>query len=200
MANRRTFIALTALTAALAPLKAAFGQTARSDKADFLFVQTSKSMTFDPATKKLTLVEASPMTLFFSDRPNRIAGNMETETFIPFWSTGSNSFLSDPPNADLSILEGDTLTQVVVVLKDPVLENGNLTYTVNVIDGDIPAMGNNVSLFIDIIGLPFTPLSVAGVARRSYARAAIYGAAVRAPYATPYPYYPYPDPYAPYPY
>jgi hypothetical protein len=30
--------------------------------------------------------------------------------------------------------------------------------------------------------------------------AAIYGAAVRSPYATPNPYYPYPAPYGPYPY
>jgi hypothetical protein len=99
---------------------------------------------------------------------------MATEQFIPFWSMGTDSFLSDPPNADISILEGDTLTQVVVVLKDPALEDGNLTYTVEVLDGDMPTTGNNASLFIDVIGMPLTPVSYAGVARRSYRRAVLY--------------------------
>jgi hypothetical protein len=80
----------------------------------------------------------------------------------------------DPPNADLSVLEGDSLQQIVVVLKDPVLEDGNLTYTVEVLEGDMPTSGNNVSVFIDVVGMPATPVSAAGVARRSYRRAVIY--------------------------
>lgn len=180
MINRRIFITLAALTASLVPLGKVLGQSGQSstsetsDRADFLFVQTAKSMSYDSATKKLTLVGVSPVTLFFSDRPNRIAGNMTTDGFIPFWSTGKDSFLSDPPNADLSILEGNTLRQVVVVLKDPVLNDDNLSYTIEVVDGDIPANGNNISVFIDIIGMPVTPVSYAGVARRTYTRAVIY--------------------------
>ncbi len=177
MTKRRTFLAaLSGLAASLLPLKMAVGETTSktAKQADFLFVQTAKSMSYDSATKKLTLSGISPVTLAFSDRPERIAGNMETEAFIPFWSKGKDSFLSDPPNADLSILEGQTLQQVVVVLKDPVLEGDRLTYTIEVVDGDIPANGNNVSVFIDIIGMPLTPVSYAGVARRSYRRAVLY--------------------------
>jgi hypothetical protein len=180
MINRRNFIALSALTASLFPLKAALGQSGQlatpenTDQADFLFVQTAKTMSYDPATKKLTLNDVSPVTLFFSDRPERIAGNMTTEAFVPFWSKGKDSFLADPPNADLSILAGNTLEQVVVVLKDPVLEDDSLTYTIEVVDGNLPGSGNNVSVFIDIIGMPLTPVSYAGVARRSFRRAVIY--------------------------
>jgi hypothetical protein len=114
------------------------------------------------------------VTLFFADRPERIAGNMKTATFAPFWSRGKDSFLSDPPNADVSILEGEQLRQVVVVLRDPVLQGDNLIYTVKVVQGDVPAKGADVSMFIDIIGMPLTPLSYAGVARRSYRRAFLY--------------------------
>jgi hypothetical protein len=180
MTNRRNFLALSALTASLFPIQKVLAQAGESStttatgEADFLFVQTAKSMSYDPATQQLTLIDASPTTLFFSDRPERIAGNMTTERFIPFWSTGTDSFLSDPPNADLSILEGDTLTQVVVVLQDPTLEDGNLTYTVEIVDGEMPATGNNPSLFIDVIGMPLTPVSYAGVARRTYRRAVLY--------------------------
>lgn len=62
----------------------------------------------------------------------------------------------------------NTLQQVVVVLKDPVLEENSLTYTIEVLNGDMPGSGNNISMFIDIIGMPLTPISYAGVARRAY--------------------------------
>jgi hypothetical protein len=123
-------------------------------------------MTFDKATSKLTLTGVSPVTVFFSDRPERIAGNMRTKAFVPFWSKGKDSFLSDPPNADLSILEGDTVQQVVVVLQDPVLKGDSLTYTVKVLEGSMPAKGAEASLFIDVVGMPRTPVSYAGAARR----------------------------------
>ncbi|MGH2361896.1 MAG: hypothetical protein ACRDGM_15325 [bacterium] len=148
-------------------------QTAKepAKQADFLFVQTAKSMSFDKSTNKLTLDGISSTTLFFSDRPERIAGNMKTTAFVPFWSTGKDSFLSDPPNADISILEGDKLRQVVVVLQAPALKSDALTYTVKVLQGEMPAKGAAVSVFIDIIGMPMTPYSYAGVARRTYRRA-----------------------------
>lgn len=143
-------------------------------KADFLFVQSAKSMSFDPATNKLTLENVSPVTVFFTDRPERIAGNMNTTRFIPFWSEGEDSFKSDPPNADISIVEGKELKQTVVELQDPVLEGGNLTYTVKLLKGEMPTAGTDVAVFIDIIGRPLTPLSFAGVARRNYRRAVLY--------------------------
>jgi hypothetical protein len=142
--------------------------------ADFLFVQTSKGMRFDKATSTLTLDGISPVTTFFSDRPQRIAGNMTTVSFVPFWSDGKNSFLSDPPNADVSILEGATLRQVIAVLRDPVLQGDSLNYTVRLVSGDMPATGADVSVFIDIIGMPLTPLSFAGARRRAYRRAYFY--------------------------
>jgi hypothetical protein len=140
-------------------------------EADFLFVQSSKGMAFDKATSKLTLTGVSPVTIFFTDRPERIAGNMRTAAFIPFWGEGKDSFKADPPNADISLLDGNALRQIVVVLRDPVLEGDNLTYAVEVLQGDMPATGADVSVFIDIIGRPLTPLSFAGVARRTWRRA-----------------------------
>jgi hypothetical protein len=174
MITRRKFIA-AALVALVLPLGSAMAQgvkeTEQAKQADFLFVQTAKSMSFDKSTNKLTLVGVSSTTLFFSDRPERIAGNMKTAAFVPFWSKGKDSFLKDPPNADVSILEGDKLQQVVVVLQSPALKGDTLVYSVKVLQGDMPAKGADVSIFIDIIGMPLTPMSYAGVARRGYRRA-----------------------------
>ena len=130
MTTRRTlFVAAPALAASLASVKSALAQAAQepAKQADFLFVQTAKGMTFDKPASKLTLNGVSPVTVMFSDRPERIAANMRTAAFVPFWSKGKDSFLSDPPNADISILEGDQLRQIVAVLQDPVLQGDNLT-------------------------------------------------------------------------
>lgn len=177
MTTRRNLALSAAATAALVTsANAAGAQTAQapadaSGNADFLFVQTARRMSFDRSASRLTLHDVSPVTLFFSDRPDRIAGNMRTAAFVPFWSQGRDSFLSDPPNADLSIVEGGELRQVVVVLRNPVLEAGSLSYTVQVVAGVMPDAGDEVSVFIDIIGMPRTPLSFAGAARRGYRRA-----------------------------
>lgn len=174
MTTRRNLLLTAAAVAATGAAMKPQLTRAVEASADFLFVQTANGMTFDKAASKLTLEDVGATTLFFSDRPERIAGNMKTAAFVPFWSKGKDSFLSDPPNADLSILDGDKLQQVVVVLKDPELSGRNLTYTVKLVDGQMPEKGAEVSVFIDIIGMPLTPLSYAGVARRSFRRAFIY--------------------------
>src|SRR6266436_992247 len=128
--RRNLFAAIPAFAGWLASVKSALAHAAQEPpkQADFLYVQTAKGMTFDKSTGKLTLEGVSPITVMFSDRPERVAANMKTAAFVPFWSKGKDSFLSDPPNADISILEGDQLRQIVAVLQDPVLQGDNLIY------------------------------------------------------------------------
>lgn len=175
MTTRRIFVSSATLLASATALTTAVAQDAAqpAKQADFLFVQTAKGMSFDKASNRLTLLGVSPITVFFSDRPERIAGNMNTSAFVPFWSQGKDSFLSDPPNADISIVEGNALRQIVAVIKAPELKGDDLSYTVQILQGDMPAKGAEVSVFIDVIGMPMTPVSYAGVARRSYRRAVI---------------------------
>jgi hypothetical protein len=59
---------------------------------------------------------------------------------------------------------------VVVKLSRPRLAGKELTYDIKVIEGKVPQKGRVCSVYIDIIGLPLTPLSYAGVARRSVYR------------------------------
>lgn len=172
-ASRRQILAGGAGLAAMAATGTALAQDSTGDSADFLFVQTAKGMAFDASQNRLTLRGVSPVTLFFADRPERMAGNMTTERFVPFWSEGTDSFLSDPPNADLSVVVDGTLHEAVVVLRDPVLQGEDLHYTVQVTGGEMPVLGENASLFIDIIGMPLTPVSFAGVRRRAYRRAVL---------------------------
>jgi hypothetical protein len=190
MTTRRDMLAAVALLAplslALKGVQAAEGSEkaneekherekhhARKQKmADFLFVQNARGVAY--ADGKLTLKDVSPVTVMFSDRPERIAGHMATERFVPFWKDGKDSFLKDPPNATLSFAEDKQLADAVVELRDPVLEGENLTYEVKVLEGKLPPEGGLASLFIDIIGMPLTPLSYAGARRRMWRRAVLY--------------------------
>ena len=141
----------------------------KDKKVPLLFVQTAKGATL--ANGKLTLNGVSPMTVFFSDRPTRVAGHVATSEMIPLWSEGKDSFLKDPPNATLSTFTADgKVGNVVVELKNPGLKGDQMTYDVRVLEGKLPDKAEGASLFIDVIGMPLTPLSYAGAARRAARR------------------------------
>ena len=144
----------------------------KDKKVPLLFVQTAKGATV--ANGKLTLNGVSPMTVFFSDRPTRVAGHVATSEMVPLWSEGKDSFLKDPPNATLSTFTADgKVGNVVVELKNPGLKGDQMTYDVRVLEGKLPDKAEGASLFIDVIGMPLTPLSYAGAARRAARRAVI---------------------------
>ena len=142
-------------------------------KVEMLFVQSAKGASLENG--KLTLRAVSPTTVFFSDRPARIAGHMTTDELIALWGEGKNSFLKDPPNATLSSFTPDgKVTNAVLELKTPALPGEQMTYNVRVLQGKVPEEAQAASLFIDVIGMPLTPLSYAGAARRAERRAIVY--------------------------
>ena len=135
-----------------------------------MFVQVAGAASASDGT--LTLHDVSPSTLYFSDRPERIVGHMTTDAFVGDWAMGSNSFEEDPPNAVLSFIEpdADTPSDAVVVLRDPKLAKPDLGYSIEVLDGEMPASAGPCTLFIDPLGRPLSPVSVAGVRRRDRRR------------------------------
>jgi hypothetical protein len=135
-----------------------------------LFAQTAREITTDG--DRVTLHGLSPATLYFSDRPQRVVGHLTTKQFIEEWDLGENSFAADPPNAVISFVEdGDqTPEDAIVVLKDPVLTGDSVTYTIEMLEGSLPAKGELVSVFIDPFGRPLSPVSVAGMNRRARRR------------------------------
>lgn len=149
-------------------------ETTSAGKAvQYLFVQNAHGVSFKGDT--MTMHGVGPSTLFFSDRPERIAGHGTTEEFVEDWAKGEDNFAGNPPNATLAILDDGSgeIEDIVVTIQNPRLTEGDLTYTVKVLDGTPPATGGPSSLFIDVIGRPLTPLSVAGVARRTTRRAVL---------------------------
>jgi hypothetical protein len=143
--------------------------TSASGDVEYMFAQTSTGVTVN-LDGRITLVGVSATTLFFSDRPYRLTGHVPTEEFVAQWGQGDDSFAEDPPNALLSLFEQDTVNDVVVILSDPELSDGNLSYAVEVTEGDLVPSDGPASLFIDMIGRPMSPMSVAGVRRRGRRR------------------------------
>jgi hypothetical protein len=136
-----------------------------------MFVQTAQGI--DSTNGTLTLRGVTPSTLYFSDRPQRVVGQMTTADFVDLWAIGDNSFEADPPNAVLSFLEpgGEVPEDAVVVLKQPNLDGaGDLAYSIEVLEGTVPAHAGPVTLFIDPFGRPLSPVSVCGVRRRERRR------------------------------
>ena len=119
------------------------------------------------ADGKLILKGIRPTVLFFTDRPERIAGHMTNERYLRLWKEdGKDSFLADPPNATVSVFADDKGADLVVTLRDPQFDGGDLTYDIKAIQGKLPEKGGPGAVFIDIIGMPLTPISYAGTARR----------------------------------
>jgi hypothetical protein len=176
------------------PLEKSIGQ-AKPDVVPSLLVLNSQGVSLKGG--KLTLAGVSPNAIVFADRPFRSAGHDLTARIVEDWGTGSDNFAKDPPNATIPAFkkDGSSVSDAVVVLKSPKLEGGNLTFDVDVLEGDVADADGPASLFIDIIGRPLTPLSFAGAARRTawrgayYRGAAVAGAAAVGAAAVAYPYY-----------
>jgi hypothetical protein len=136
----------------------------KGEMVELLFVQNSHDVSLEKG--RLTLKKIGPTTIFFTDRPQRTAGHMTTKDFVDDWGVGENSFADNPPNASLSIFGEDEIVDIVLTLKNPRLEGENLIYDIAVLEEDVGPISGESSLFIDPIGRPLSPVSVAGVHRR----------------------------------
>ena len=98
------------LVSLLAPVLLAIGVSAITGcasrpEAQLMFVQSAEDLKVDPATSTFRLVKVNQQTLYFSDRPQRIAGHLKMADYLEEWTAkaGKDNFGEDPPNATLSI-------------------------------------------------------------------------------------------------
>ena len=139
----------------------AFGQTpapkAPKEKAQLMFVQVGEDLKVDEAAKTLRLVKVGQQTLYFSDRPVRIAGHLKMAEYLQEWTSkaGKDNFATDPPNAVLSVYEPgqEDSTLAVVEITNPKVDGADLVYNYKLIKGKLPASGGQSALFIDWIGV-----------------------------------------------
>ena len=120
------------------------GTDTSSERQEFLFTQTAQGGTFTreaDGTWLLDLAAVFPETFFFSDRPERIAGQVGVERFLT-----NLDFLDpdDPPNAAIVVSEADSAQDVILAeLFDPTYDAdaAKLSYHVRVLP-DSPSFGS----------------------------------------------------------
>ena len=134
------------------------------DETEVMFNQNAETVGYKEG--KLTLKNVTSTTYYFADRPYREFGHMTTANFVEAWGEGEDSFADDPPNAVISIFGDDGVTEALIVLKNPVLSGHHLIYEVDLQTGEISPDANGCTLFIDPVGMPVSPTSVAGAKRR----------------------------------
>jgi hypothetical protein len=126
------------------------------EKVQLMFVQTAESFKVEPTAKKLRLVNVNQQVLYFSDRPQRIAGHLTMPAYLDEWKAGEgpDNFAADPPNATLSVYEGGNRENSITVIEisKPVMDGKDMIYNYKVIEGSMPKTGGTTALFIDWIG------------------------------------------------
>ena len=140
------------------------------EEIDALFVQSA--MGFESNEDRVMLRGLAPSTVYFSDRPQRVVGHIGNADFVSIWGEGEDSFASDPPNAVLAFVdEGEAMpSDAVITITDPQLDGDDLSYAMTVLEGELPASASACTLFIDPFGRPLSPVSVAGMHRRTRRR------------------------------
>lgn len=151
----QTFTTTLIAAATLAGCSAPPPPSANAGKAQLMFVHSADDLKVDPATHTLRLVKVNAQTVYFSDRPQRVAGNIRLPDYLKTWKDGRDSFDADPPNATLSVYEPGRAepTLVVVTITKPVVEGADLVYGYKLLEGQMPAAGGATTLFIDWYGV-----------------------------------------------
>ena len=145
--NKKVGFALAAI-AMLALYPAARLATAQP-KPSYLFVQSAKKIDYKNGV--ITLYEVPGQTIFFTDRPNRVVGNLSTDKFVAKWTADKEpgGFAANPPNAALTVFQPDGVKTAIVELTNPRLDGKNLSYNVKVLQGISSTQPAEGVLFID---------------------------------------------------
>ena len=153
--NRKVPLILAAIGLLLALYPVAKLATAQpKPQASLLFVQMAQKIDYkktDAASGVMTLYDVPTQTMFFTDRPNRVVGNVPTSAFVTRWTTdkGPNGFATNPPNAAVTVFQSDGAKTAIVELHNPRLDGNKLSYDVKVLQGISSTQPAEGVVFID---------------------------------------------------
>lgn len=162
--RRRALLGVGLTTLALSSARGDAHASEEEDGVEYLFVISAENARL--ADGRLHLTNVADNSLYFSDRPDRLTGYIATPELIVVGSEGDDSFDENPPNATLALQSGAGPTLTVLVLNNPQLEGKDLTFDVQVLEGPDAGESAPAALFVDGLGHPMSPNSVAGVRRR----------------------------------
>ena len=118
-------------------------------QAEWLLVHTATEAT---ATNSNILVMPLTNDIFaFTDRPYRDYLYLDGEVYASLWDENeeTDNFYTDPPNAVLTWVDGDTVKEVEVVITDADFDGTNVIYTIENFNLTANQSFEDVSLFVD---------------------------------------------------
>lgn len=124
---------------------------------ELLFAQSGKTAIYDG--KVLKINDAAKHTIYFSDRPYRLAGHIKNSDLLKIWSDSKqkNSFKKDNPNAAISYYDENGKPGVAIIeLSNLKTGKNSISYDVKIIKGSLLKHMREVSLFIDSIIVTIT--------------------------------------------
>lgn len=166
------------------------------------YVQQAASMTFDGTN--MTVEGLAPATIFFSDRPYRLTGQMDAQKFVDLWKSPNGPFAVDPPNAAVSVLGNVSEAPAIVELTSAEKSPTGIKYGVKVISGKLPDSASNIAIFVDAVHVRRVGPGYYGYRTHPYYHHPVPGPyCYHAPQAPEcrwhvHPYHPYYPPYRPY--
>jgi surface protein len=116
---------------------------------EWLYTHTALEAT---ATSSTTIVMPFTTDIFaFTDRPNREHKYISGDEFASYWNDydDENSFKLDPPNAVLTWVDADGVSEVEVVITDAHFDGSNVIYTIENTTITANQSFQDVSLFVD---------------------------------------------------
>lgn len=153
----RAFLLVAVMLSVAACATSSTTSSTSSESPQYMFVQIAEDVKVDTAANTFRLVKVNQQTMYFSDRPERIAGHLIMADYLKEWTAqaGKDNFKADPPNAALSVYEPGKPNNTLVVVKitNPVVEGADLIYSYKILKGTMPDKGGPTSLFIDWIGV-----------------------------------------------
>ena len=153
------------VSAQAAQLMSHQGTVVAENTTQLLYTQTAESAKIVPDPTQpgwfiLTLQQVDPKTVWFTDRPKRLAGMLSTQQFVQQWGEGQDSFENNHPNASIIAVKnhhGKMQYYGEFELTHPQynVATETLTYEVKAISKSSEAMSNEgkpmgeVALFVD---------------------------------------------------
>jgi hypothetical protein len=132
------------------------GWVARSivpEPAGRLMLITGDSLTattIENGKQSITITGVPPTTMWFTDRPEHVAGAESTEDLLTEFFT---NYPNNPPNATISMLVDGQPETRIITLSEPVFNGSTIEFTSTPLENDpwgvVPSLATYISITID---------------------------------------------------
>ena len=147
--KKLTYLFLALLIVACSDDDRIINDTSNTLEKEWLYTHTALEAT---ATSSTTIVMPFTEDIFaFTDRPNREHKYISGDEYASYWNDydDENSFKLDPPNAVLTWVDADGVSEVEVVITDANFDGNNVIYTIENTTITANQSFEEVSLFVD---------------------------------------------------